>query len=72
MEDGRLVMNQYDLYHFEFNKDSLQNINLVGVPKSGKDMLILKHLSGPIEHKLKRIFVHLLRGPKIRGGRGVR
>ena len=40
-------------YHFEFDKVSLQNINLVGVPKRGKDKLIVKHLSGPIEHKIK-------------------
>ena len=61
-----LVMNHHVLYHFDLNKGSLQNINWVGAPKRGKEILILKHLSGPIE----MIFFDLLRGPEVRGGRG--
>jgi hypothetical protein len=40
------------------------------VPKRGYDMLILKHCSGPVDPKFKIFLVHLLRGPKIRGGGG--
>ena len=33
-----------------------------------KDMLSLKHCSGPIDPKFQIFFFHMLRGPKIRGG----
>ena len=45
----------------------LHPYQLGGVLKTGKDMLSLKHCSGPVDPTFKIHIIHMLSGPKIRG-----